>query len=78
MPFWVSDYSLIQLAYQLCDRTARVMNLSTVAEYVETENSKNLLAKIGVDFAQGHAVGKPAPLEDLLAQIGSNSQSSTA
>jgi len=22
MPFWVSDYSLIQLAYQLCDRTA--------------------------------------------------------
>ena len=21
MPFWVSDYSLIQLAYQLCDRT---------------------------------------------------------
>ena len=43
-----------------------------------SENTKNLLAKIGVDFAQGHVVGKPAPLEDLLAQIGSNSQSSTA
>ncbi|MGY8795158.1 MAG: hypothetical protein ACKVJN_08545, partial [Woeseiales bacterium] len=57
-------------------QVAKVMNLSTVAEYVETENTKNLLSKIGVDFAQGHAVGKPGPLEDLLAQIGSNSQSS--
>ena len=43
-------------------QVARVMNLSTVAEYVETENTKNLLAKIGVDFAQGTPLVSPRHL----------------
>lgn len=72
----ISENQISESMVVAITQVAKVMNLSTVAEYVETENTKNLLSKIGVDFAQGHAVGKPGPLEDLLAQIGSNSQSS--
>ena len=42
-------------------QVAKVMELETVAEYVETEEARELVADLGVDFAQGHIVGKPAP-----------------
>ncbi len=44
---------------------ARVMNKETVAEFVETEEVLERLKKVGVDFAQGYGVGRPAPLENL-------------
>ena len=57
---------------------AKIMKLKTVAEYVETEETKGLLARIGVDFVQGHAVGRPMPLGDVLLQASDPSQSSIA
>jgi len=51
------------------------MELETVAEYVETAKSKKLLGKLGVDYAQGHAVGMPAPLDDVLAGLTDQPQS---
>jgi PAS domain S-box-containing protein len=42
---------------------ARNFEMSTVAEGVEDEESLELLAALGVDFAQGYHVGKPRPLE---------------
>lgn len=51
-------------------QVARVMELETVAEYVETPETKKLLKKLGVDYAQGHAVGKPTKLEQVLAEFG--------
>ena len=50
-------------------QVAKVMELKTVAEYVETDATKKLVAEIGVDFAQGHAVGKPQPLDSTLAAL---------
>ncbi len=50
-------------------QVARVMNLETVAEYVETEAARELVARLGVDYAQGHSVGKPEPLEAVLATL---------
>jgi len=35
------------------------MGLMTVAEYVENEHILTLLKKLGVDYAQGYAIGKP-------------------
>lgn len=35
------------------------LNIKTIAEYVETKESMELLAKIGVDYAQGYYIGKP-------------------
>jgi diguanylate cyclase (GGDEF)-like protein len=56
-------------------QVAKVMELDTVAEYVETDATKKLVAEIGVDFAQGHAVGKPQPLDATLAALTNKKQS---
>ena len=47
---------------------ARVLELDTVAECVESETTKSLLQKLNVDFVQGHAVGMPRPFRELLAE----------
>jgi EAL domain-containing protein (putative c-di-GMP-specific phosphodiesterase class I) len=48
---------------------ARTMSLTTVAEYVETEEIRARVATLGVDYGQGFAIAKPLPLDDLLAQL---------
>ncbi len=55
-------------------QVAKVMNLETVAEYVETPETKRLVRQLGVDFAQGHAVGKPAKLQAILADLAADEQ----
>jgi diguanylate cyclase (GGDEF)-like protein len=48
---------------------ARSMSLTTVAEYVETEEIRTRLATLGVDYGQGFAIGRPAPLIELLPEL---------
>jgi diguanylate cyclase (GGDEF)-like protein/PAS domain S-box-containing protein len=48
---------------------AQTMGKKTVAEFVENEAILKQLSEIGVDFAQGWAIGKPSPLENLDQQI---------
>jgi diguanylate cyclase (GGDEF)-like protein len=48
---------------------ARTMSLTTVAEYVETEDIRARVATLGVDYGQGYAISKPLPLDELLAEI---------
>ena len=48
---------------------AQTMGKKTVAEFVENEAILKQLGEIGVDFAQGWAIGKPSPLENLDQQI---------
>jgi len=43
-------------------QVAKVMELDTVAEYVESEEARQLVSDLGVNFAQGHIVGRPIPL----------------
>lgn len=50
-------------------QVAKVMKLRTVAEYVETRECRERVKKIGVDFAQGHAVGKAMPLKETLSVL---------
>lgn len=47
-------------------QVAKVMELETVAEYVEHDKTRKLISDLGVDYAQGHAIGKPIPLIDVL------------
>ena len=59
-------------------QVAKVMELQTVAEYVESEKTRKLISKLGVDFAQGHAVGKPVPFTDVLQDLNVRARKSSA
>ncbi len=48
---------------------AKGMGIETVAEYVETEEIAQAVKRLGVDYAQGYAYGKPEPLSDLLCDL---------
>ncbi|CAG2140148.1 putative diguanylate cyclase DgcE [Cupriavidus yeoncheonensis] len=43
------------------------LGVRTVAEWVEDERTLNALRAIGVDYAQGYAIGRPVPLDAYLA-----------
>ncbi len=45
---------------------AHALGKSTVAEFVEDQETLDLLRTLGVDSAQGYVVGRPAPLADLV------------
>ena len=57
--------SMVQAIAQL----SRTMQLATVAEYVETPEIQARLVSLGVDYAQGFAVGRPQPLTSLLEEL---------
>jgi diguanylate cyclase (GGDEF)-like protein/PAS domain S-box-containing protein len=42
---------------------ARTMDIRVVAEHVETDTVFETVRRMGVDFAQGYAVGRPEPLK---------------
>ncbi len=57
--------SMVQVIAQL----ARTMSLDTVAEYVETEEIRQRIADHGVDYAQGYAVGRAEPFDEVLKTL---------
>jgi EAL domain-containing protein (putative c-di-GMP-specific phosphodiesterase class I) len=48
---------------------ASAMRLTTVAEYVETDEIRMRVAQLGVDYAQGFAIARPVPLTEVLAEL---------
>ena len=54
------DRAMVQSINQI----GHVMNLQTIAEFVESEEILLCLKEIGVDYAQGYAIAKPLPLTD--------------
>lgn len=44
-------------------RIARVLGIQTIAEFVEDDATLHILREIGVDYAQGYGIHKPAPLQ---------------
>lgn len=57
--------SMVQAIAQL----ARSMQLTTVAEYVETEEIRLRVARLGVDYGQGFAIARPVPLTEALRDL---------
>jgi EAL domain-containing protein (putative c-di-GMP-specific phosphodiesterase class I) len=45
---------------------ARAMNITTVAEYVETEEIRARVRSLGVDYGQGFAIARPVPVGEVL------------
>ena len=55
---------LDQAVVKSVSEIARVLNISTVAEFVETEEMVQTLQELKIDYAQGYLYSKPAPIED--------------
>jgi diguanylate cyclase (GGDEF)-like protein/PAS domain S-box-containing protein len=49
-------------------RAAKGLGMTTVAEYVDRAPLVDALRDLGVDRGQGYYLGRPGPLEDLLAR----------
>ena len=45
---------------------AKVMGKCTIAEFVESDEIFEALREIGVDYAQGYAIGKPSSFEAMF------------
>ena len=50
-------------------KVGHIMGLKTVAEYVENEAILNKLRDLGVDYAQGYVLSKPAPVREQVAHF---------
>jgi diguanylate cyclase (GGDEF)-like protein len=57
--------ALVRAIVQLAD----AMGITTVAEYVESNGVRDRLAALGIQFGQGFALGRPGPLDDVLAAL---------
>ncbi|SHK43450.1 EAL domain-containing protein [Thermocrinis minervae] len=47
-------------------KIAKAIGVKTIAEFVENEEILKVLREIGVDYAQGYYIGKPAPIEEKI------------
>lgn len=59
----IIDDKVDQSMVRAVNEIAHIMNLETIAEYVETEEIEEMLSDMGVDYAQGYWVDRPQPLE---------------
>jgi EAL domain-containing protein (putative c-di-GMP-specific phosphodiesterase class I) len=57
--------SMVQAIAQL----ARAMSLTTVAEYIESDEIRTRIESLGVDYGQGFAIAQPIPLADVLMEL---------
>ncbi|MGD8587313.1 MAG: PAS domain S-box protein [Chromatiales bacterium] len=46
----------------------KVMGKLTIAEFVENTDILEKLREIGVDYAQGYAIGRPRPIDEMLVK----------
>tara|TARA_R100001369_G_C3321845_1_gene169087 strand:- start:726 stop:3287 length:2562 start_codon:yes stop_codon:yes gene_type:complete len=59
-----ASYTMVKMINDL----AHALGFQTVAEYVESKAILDVLIEIGVDYAQGYEIARPAPLEDVLRE----------
>ena len=62
------NVSIVKAAVEL----AHTLGLKTVAEGVENEETFNILAEMGCDYAQGYQMAKPMPCDDLIVWMQEN------
>lgn len=59
------DLALVDSINQI----GHVAGIRTVAEYVETAAVQERLRRLGVDYAQGYAIARPVPLQELTESM---------
>ncbi|MBL1142509.1 MAG: EAL domain-containing protein [Proteobacteria bacterium] len=56
------DYALVKSINEV----GHILNVKTIAEFVENHETKGMLKAIGVDYVQGYGIAKPVNFEKLL------------
>lgn len=56
------DYAIVKSIHDV----SISMGIQTVAEFVENQDIIEALHEIGINYAQGYAIGRPKPLEEYL------------
>jgi diguanylate cyclase (GGDEF)-like protein/PAS domain S-box-containing protein len=56
------DQAMVQAIHQV----GKVMNIETIAEYVENDALVDACQNIGINYLQGYGVGKPVPISTLV------------
>jgi len=64
------DYAMVKAINEI----GHIMGMQTIAEFVESEGIKEILSKLGVDYAQGYCIHRPQPFEEILG-LSSHNQS---
>jgi len=62
----MADDPITEAMVASVNQVGHVMGLKTIAEYVESPRILAMLAAMGVDYAQGYALGKPQSLAEML------------
>ncbi len=70
----VIDRSMVEAITQI----GRTMGIATIAERVDSAAVLNQLAELGVEYAQGHFIASPQPVETLAALVASAPSTSAA
>ncbi|MFK7815295.1 MAG: EAL domain-containing protein [Gammaproteobacteria bacterium] len=59
------DDSIDHAMVEAINQVGHIMGIGTIAECAESEEVVNMLRELGVDYAQGYAMGSPVPIEGL-------------
>jgi EAL domain-containing protein (putative c-di-GMP-specific phosphodiesterase class I) len=73
----IADDRVSAAMVESINQIAHVMGIETIAEFVESSQVKNTLARIGVDYVQGYMLGTPTPLRQQLEYVNSQVRTST-
>ncbi|WP_208630831.1 EAL domain-containing protein [Ralstonia insidiosa] len=57
----ILDDHISRAMVEMIGRVGKLMNLETVAEFVENDAIIAVLSEIGIDYGQGDAIGRPEP-----------------
>jgi EAL domain-containing protein (putative c-di-GMP-specific phosphodiesterase class I) len=62
----IAHDALDEAMVRTINEIGHVLGIATIAEFVENEAVLERLAALGVDYAQGYATGRPAPIDAHL------------
>ncbi len=65
----LADDPIDRAMVEAINQIGHVMNLETIAEFVETSAVLDQLRAIGVDYAQGYGISEPQPLVDENGEL---------
>lgn len=56
------DYAMVKSINEI----GQLMRMQTIAEFVETDETKDMLKALGINYAQGYGIHKPEPFDELI------------